>query len=278
MLYMAELFARQQRPRGIKICWWSGHSNGRYIGSSRWAARNYTSLDRHCLAICNSDMPGMRGASTFERCSSGPDLHPCYSSVIHDLTGQSVGMPAYVTGWDLSFKNLGISTCMSWSSTLPDQSTYSTGNSFMSRWWHTEDDLMSYVDPDLLALDGSVYALSLSRLLEADSLLNPHYIASELTRQLHAFENTEELQRLLLPFCLPRHLTKKDALKQTRVLNQALYTFKASWLQDWAIPMNFLPGLSMGQSSTARSKRSEWVIQSFLQDQLNRLYCLISSL
>ncbi len=267
-LNMAELFAERRMERGLKICWWSGHSNGRYAGSSAYAARRYDSLVRHCLALCNSDMPGLNGATDFARGSSGPDLHPLYASVVADLTGQTLRPGGFVTGWDLSFKNIGVSTCMSWTSTLPDGSPHGTAGGFMSWWWHTEADVMEHIAPAILETDARVYALTLSRLTRPQRFpFDNEKIAERLICELKRYDGTERLRASLSAM----KFGGGDDLPVCRLLNRALYAFKGAAVQDWAAPLNLLPGLSLAQNARVRGEFAQLTLEAFRTAQLNRL-------
>lgn len=274
-LAVAELFAARPLARGIKICWWSGHSNGRYAGSSAFAAERFDSLRRRCLALCNADMPGLRGAGDFARGSSGPDLHGLYASVVADVTGQVLRPGGFVTGWDLSFKNIGVSSCMSWSSTLPDGSPDATGNGFMSWWWHTEEDVMEHVDPGVMKQDARLYALALSRLASPEKFpFGVPALAAALERELTHYEGTEDLRAWLKRLPLPR----MDPLRATRLLNRALYAFKDAQQQDWAAPLDWLPGLALARDASPRTERARLMVRSFRRAQLNRLGELLCAL
>lgn len=274
-LAMAGLFAARPLARGIKICWWSGHSNGRYAGSSAFAADNFDSLRRRCLALCNADMPGLRGADDFARGSSGPDLRGLYASVVADVTGQKLRPGGFVTGWDLSFKNIGVSSCMSWSSTLPDGSPDGTANGFMSWWWHTEEDVMEHVDPGVMKQDARLYALALSRLASPKRFpFDVPALTAALERELPRYEDTEDLRARLKGLPLPR----MEPLRATRLLNRALYAFKDAPQQDWALPLDWLPGLALARDASPRTERARLMIRSFRRAQLNRLGDLICAL
>lgn len=274
-LAMAGLFAARPLARGIKICWWSGHSNGRYAGSSAFAADNFDSLRRRCLALCNADMPGLRGADDFARGSSGPDLRGLYASVVADVTGQKLRPGGFVTGWDLSFKNIGVSSCMSWSSTLPDGSPDGTANGFMSWWWHTEEDVMEHVDPVVMKQDARLYALALSRLASPKRFpFDVPALTAALERELPRYEDTEDLRARLKGLPLPR----MEPLRATRLLNRALYAFKDAPQQDWALPLDWLPGLALARDASPRTERARLMIRSFRRAQLNRLGDLICAL
>ncbi|MBQ8090979.1 MAG: M28 family peptidase [Pyramidobacter sp.] len=284
-LTMAKLFAQTKGfKRGLKICWWSGHSNGRYAGSEAYVRKNYRSLRDHCLALCNTDLPGQRGATDFGRGSSTPDLEPLYAGVVTDVTNQKLRHSAYVTGWDMTLKNLGISSCMSWSSTPPDGSSVATGSQlvggFMTRWWHTEDDVMDYVDKDILLTDAKIYALSINRLLTADNILNPAATLDEVQNELKAYACAEELRAALsaVRSDIVTDRDPKSLLRRTRLLNKMLYAFKGAHEQDWATGLHYVPGLWLAENSHPVNDREKLMVDAFRERQINRLWDLVDQL
>ncbi len=56
---------RDQLGRGVRICWWPGHSHGRYSGSTWYADTFFADLADNCLAYHNIDSPGVRGATRY---------------------------------------------------------------------------------------------------------------------------------------------------------------------------------------------------------------------
>ena len=49
--------------RSVRFVLWSGHSHGRYAGSTAWCDAHFEELERHCLLNVNSDCLGGRGAT-----------------------------------------------------------------------------------------------------------------------------------------------------------------------------------------------------------------------
>ncbi|MFQ8815571.1 MAG: M28 family metallopeptidase [Sutterella wadsworthensis] len=49
--------------RSVRFVLWSGHSHGRYAGSTAWCDAHFEELERHCLLNVNSDCLGGHGAT-----------------------------------------------------------------------------------------------------------------------------------------------------------------------------------------------------------------------
>src|SRR5262249_42283782 len=65
MLEAARLMAarRAEWRRGLRVCFWSGHSHGRYSSSAWYVDENFAELDCRCVAHVNVDSTGGIGAT-----------------------------------------------------------------------------------------------------------------------------------------------------------------------------------------------------------------------
>lgn len=53
---------RERLTRSVRIAWWPGHSNGRYMGSTWYCDHHWDELREHCIAHINLDLMGCKGA------------------------------------------------------------------------------------------------------------------------------------------------------------------------------------------------------------------------
>lgn len=173
----------------VKAVFWSGHSNGRYAGSAGYASSRFTDLWNRCIGYINIDMPGLRGAADYTRLASGPELAEAAGTIVSEITGQKGRYVKPVRGWDQSFQNIGVSPFFVWASTLPKGHPDSTASSFMSYWWHTEEDLPPYHDPHILLQDGKIYTLAAYRLgTKPERLFKPERLLEEIESRLLQLE------------------------------------------------------------------------------------------
>ena len=134
---------------------------------------------------------------------------------------------------------------------------------------------MEHIDRAILDTDARVYALTLSRLLRpAEFPFDNGAIAAVLARNLRRFDDAAELSDSLEKMRFGR----KNALAACRLLNRALYTFKGPVVQDWALPLDFVPGLSLAEKSHPEGDRARMALESFRASQINRLGELIRQL
>ena len=163
---------RAKLSRSVRIAWWSGHSHGRYAGSTWYADAFGLDLIEHCVAQVNCDSPGCRWATEYRDLSVMPELVEFTRNTIRDLTGQEAATERPPRAGDYSFNNLGISGALMLSSTMPqavadEHGYYAVGGCGGNIAWHTVDDTIEIADRDNLVRDIAVYGTIVWRLANA---------------------------------------------------------------------------------------------------------------
>ena len=166
---------RDTLARSVRIAWWSGHSHGRYAGSTWYADAFALDLLENCVAQVNCDSPGCRWATEYRDLSVNPELAEFTRAVIRDLTGQEAETERPLRAGDYSFNNLGISGTLMLSSTMPEavareHNYYAVGGCGGNIAWHTVDDTIEIADRDNLGRDIKVYGGVTWRLANAPVL------------------------------------------------------------------------------------------------------------
>ena len=166
---------RAQLARSVRVAWWSGHSHGRYAGSTWYADAFGLDLIAHCVAQVNCDSPGCRWATEYRDVSWTPDLAAFTQAVIRDVTGLAAEGERPPRAGDYSFNNLGVSGTLMLSSTMPqsvadEHNYYAVGGCGGNIAWHTVDDTLEIADRDNLARDIKVYGAVVWRLANAPIL------------------------------------------------------------------------------------------------------------
>lgn len=159
---------RDRLRRSVRIAWWSGHSHGRYAGST-WFADTYAlDLDENCILHINCDSPGCRWATVFEDVFWMSEAEGIAKDVIRDVAGQSASGGRPLRAGDKSFSNIGVSTFYMLTSTMTkelmkEKGYYPVGGCGANIAWHTEDDTLEIADRDHLLRDIRVYAAAAFR-------------------------------------------------------------------------------------------------------------------
>ena len=179
MLEVARLLARHRDRlrRGIRFAFWSGHSHGRYAGSAWYADHAWEELHRRCILHLNVDSTGARGATDYSSFPATEDAQSFAEAVVSDVTGQPGRAHRSSRAGDQSFWGAGVPSAFMSLSGLPKQDTELSramarllGSAGFPWWWHTREDTIDKIDPDVLLLDTKVYLATALRLLNAPVL------------------------------------------------------------------------------------------------------------
>lgn len=186
---------RDALRRSVRIAWWSGHSHGRYAGSTWFADTFPTDLDENCIVHVNCDSPGCRWATVFEDVFWMSEAEEIARAVIRDTTGEESSGGRPLRAGDKSFSNIGVSTFYMLSSTMPkdlvkEKHYYPVGGCGGNIAWHTEDDTLEIADRDHLLRDIKLYAAAVLR--AANSPLYPLNFAAVAAEFEHTLRTYQE--------------------------------------------------------------------------------------
>lgn len=182
MLEVARVLGRTKRYRGVRFAFWSGHSHGRYSGSTWYADHHWHELHARCVAHINVDSVGGRGAVINRHAYAMPETRGVADQVIHALVGGHFTGGRVGRAGDQSFLGVGVPSLLMSLSEQPGDSPEAsrdfnirTGGATggLGWWWHTTDDLPDKIDPAALERDcriylGIVHAFSATPVLPLD--------------------------------------------------------------------------------------------------------------
>jgi hypothetical protein len=187
---------RQSLHRGMRLCFWSGHSHGRYAGSAWYADNHFEDLRRNCVAHVNIDSVGAQTATVLTEAFCMAETRDLGYTIIHGQTGVEYtgGRPS--RSGDQSFLAHGIPSL--WMS-LSEQEAGGKGISpaaitgsksgGLGWWWHTIHDTMDKLNPTFLVRDCKVYVSTLFRFCaEAVLPLNPVAAVEEYAQFLRQYQ------------------------------------------------------------------------------------------
>ncbi len=168
---------RESFRRSLRLAFWSGHSHGRYAGSTWYADHLWEDLHDNCVLHLNTDSPGGRGATVITEGQAMAETRGCAADVIRALTGEEFNGSRFGRSGDQSFMSLGIPSLFMFVSEQPPGQDESAGDvaellggpgakgGGVGWWWHTTEDTVDKLDPDLLVRDTRIYAAVAYRLL-----------------------------------------------------------------------------------------------------------------
>jgi Peptidase family M28 len=189
MLEVARLFAGERAAwrRGLRLCFWSGHSHGRYSGSTWYADTHWDELARRCLVHVNVDSTGARGNTVMADALSSAELGGLAAEAVRTQGGQELEGLRMSRAGDQSFWGVGVPSLFMGMGEQPAGSAESIMGAVIGGggtrkgagfgwWWHTPDDTLDKMDASLLVRDTRVYVHALWRLL-TDRVLPLDYVA-----------------------------------------------------------------------------------------------------
>ena len=183
------------------MAFWSGHSHGRYAGSAWYADNYWEDLHDNCVLHLNVDSTGGRDATVLTEAHAMAETRGCAADVIRELTGVEFSGTRFGRAGDQSFLGHGIpSLFMSLSEQPPAEGDSAGGfaeltggqggkSGGLGWWWHTTEDTLDKIDPDLLVRDTRIYAAIAHRFLSSRVVpLDVRAAADELLEHLRGWQ------------------------------------------------------------------------------------------
>jgi len=180
--------------RSLRVCFWSGHSHGRYSSSSWYADEHWMELEARCAAHVNTDSLGGIGATVLSNAAAMPALKALAAEAVA-AEGQPYAGKRKTRNSDESFGGIGIASMFGSISSQPPGGVKIRNE--LGWWWHTPHDRIDKVDRANLERDTRVLLHATWRLL-ADAVL-------PLDNAAHAADLLAALDPLVAP-CAARGL------------------------------------------------------------------------
>ena len=153
--------------RGLRLAFFPGHSQGTYAGSTWYADNHWEELHDRCLLQITVDSTGARGATVY-RATVMPETEALGVDAIRDAIGVTPdSRPISRMHGDQSFWGCGVpSVYITLSAVPPELAVNKVKGQPLSGtpwYWHTPDDTIDKIDPEVLRLDTRVYLLAAFR-------------------------------------------------------------------------------------------------------------------
>jgi hypothetical protein len=267
------LKARESWKRGLRLCFWSGHSHGRYSGSAWYVDEHFDELARRCVAHVNVDSTGGIGATVLEDVCSGAELRPLAAEAIAAVAGVKISGKRMSRSSDMSFWGVGIPAMFGSLSHQPAGPVKM--RNALGWWWHTPHDTIDKIDPDFLARDTKVFVHTLSRLLTSeivplDYSVTAGEIFSEIDSLARKLQDRVDLSALLAAASTFVDLTQKIGtetaeperinaalMRVSRALVPMEYTEGDRFRHDPALPQPAWPTLQPLRDCAASAAGSD---------------------
>lgn len=300
MMEVARLLAtvKGDLERGIKFVFWSGHSHGRYSGSTWYVDNHWQELYDHCVAHVNIDSVGGVGATVLTEGMIHPELAAMGADVVRTYTGEHYEGRRVNRSSDQSFTGVGIPSFWSAFSEQPPGADavgftrlFGGKSGGLGWWWHTVHDTMDKIDPALLERDCRCFMAGVARLLLSERLpMDPSAAAAtflghlkeyaskaagrvDLGAALDRAERLVAMARRLNSASMPADRFNQAAMAISRALIPTEYTEAGPYSHDPALPVPPIPCLRRVEdlAATARDSDSEKFLRPLVTRGLNRV-------
>ncbi len=189
---------RAQLRRTLRLAFWSGHSHGRYAGSAWYCDTNWEDLYDNCILHINIDSVGAKGATVLSEANSMAETRELGAAAVELMSGENFTGSRFGRAGDQSFWGTGTpSLFMGLSEQEPstDPASQAFAQLFgngkaggFGWWWHTTEDTIDKIDPDLLERDCKVYVNTVFQACSQPIIpINQLAVIDELAVYLHDY-------------------------------------------------------------------------------------------
>jgi len=270
MLEVGRVLSRYQEMlrRGLRLAFWSGHSHGRYSGSTWYVDNFWGELYGRCVAHVNVDSVGAMGATDLSHQQVMREAEEFVVTAVREVTGEEALGVRLSRAGDQSFWGVGITSMLCEPSGNPKTRGGESDLTPWGWWWHTEGDTLDKIDKEFLLRDAKIYlvvvgGLCARRLLPYRFEPTTKEIEDTLRKYARISRGRLDLAEVVREAYMLRIQVRRldeEILKlnnrddDTRIANEALkklgrilipvnYTKVGRFDQDLAVPIPPIPGL-----------------------------------
>lgn len=289
MMELARVFHENQEDlkRSIVFAWWSGHSDGRYSGSTWYYDQHWEELKENCVAHINLDICGCKGSDLVGFNTSMLEGEAFDKEFLEKYNDEEPIPPVPMARFaDQTF----------WGADVPFAIMPKFGKKGeFFYWWHTKEDSFDKVDSKIVSRDTDVIAELMVIFAQCKRL------PADMTGFLTIMENRlqmieketsedfelssmwpvfEKLQKTMEQFANAFENRQEDdenmddyVLKIAGELVRITYTAGSQYHQDPATEEPMFPGLSIAMGLTPENTSPDYylAVQTRFVRQRNRL-------
>ena len=290
MMELARVFRENQEDlkRSIVFAWWSGHSDGRYSGSTWYYDQHWEELKENCVAHINLDICGCKGSDLVGFNTSMLEGEAFDKEFLEKYNDEEPIPPVPMARFaDQTF----------WGADVPFaiMPKFGKKKGEFFYWWHTKEDSFDKVDSKIVSRDTDVIAELMVIFAQCKRL------PADMTGFLTVMENRlqmieketsgdfelssmwpvfEKLQKTMEQFENALESRREDdenmddyILKIAGELVRITYTAGSQYHQDPATEEPMFPGLSIAMGLTPENTSPDYylAVQTRFVRQRNRL-------
>lgn len=284
---------RDQLERSVVLAWWSGHSDGKYAGSTYYYDTHYQQLREHCVAHVNMDIAGCFTSDLVAFNTARAESERFDLEFLEEFNALPPQPPIPMARFaDQTFWGAGVPLAI-----MPRFNRRELGDGIFY-WWHTAEDTLDKADPKIVMRDYRVIGKLACLFAAGDRLpLDLTGFVRLMEADLRELESKLEEPFSLAPVfdCLPwvkaaaaevekayaeNRENEPLAVRFAGELTRLTYTASSPYDQDPAVPQPWFPGLSRAAGRTGENCTEEYflALQTDFLRQRNRLVSQLEQL
>lgn len=273
--------------RTVVFAWWSGHSDGRYAGSTWYFDNHWHELKDKCVAHVNMDICGCMGSDLVGFNTSMIEGALFDEEFLKDYNDEKpiapIPMPRFA---DQTFWGADVPLAI-----MPEFNRKCEDMKLPFYWWHSKLDSIDKIDPKIVMRDSKVISKLACLIANADCLpvqlfeyvdtmekqlrtieagLNPDFNIADV------FPYIERLRAVIkkLEASLPEHPDNDSIIKSIAgELTRITYTYSSPYHQDLAVEQPLFPKLSAAVGLSPENTKPDFYLatKTMFTRQKNRL-------
>ena len=194
-----ELLSIKGRKHDVCYVIWSGHSHGRYAGSTAWHDKHFTWLRDKVFLNLNCDCLGATGSTILGK----TPVMACTKALArqsHEGRDYQEAFTGFNRSCDQSFMSMGIPSVFSNISEVPPSGTVSLKVAGLSGvygpYWHSTDDTLQAINREALTRDAEIFTKGLIQAVAEgpkvlDLMTEWNEFCNDIRKKLEAIKKTK---------------------------------------------------------------------------------------
>ena len=262
---------KSELQRTVVLAWWSGHSDGRYSGSTWYYDKYWKDLFENCVAHINMDICGCKGSDLVGLNTSMLEGEEFDLKFLSEFNQSEPMKPIPMARFaDQTFWGANVPFAI-----MPKFTRKVDSGEAIFDWWHTKQDTLDKVDPDVALRDIRV----ISKLAAFFATINP--LPADLSgfinlmeARLKAIENAlcadfdisplyPYISRMRsavisLEKAMKNHSHTDDIIiKVGGEMTRLMYTYSSRYHHDHAVEQQLFPKLSIAMGKNADNMKAD---------------------
>lgn len=289
MIDLARVLQEHQSElyRTVVLAWWSGHSDGRYSGSTWYYDNNFKYLFDNCVAHINMDICGCKGSDLVGLNTSMLEGEEFDQKFLSEFNQSEPMKPIPMARFaDQTFWGANVPFTI-----MPKFTRRVDSGEAIFDWWHTKQDTLDKVDPNIVLRDIKVISKLTAIFASADPLpadLNGFVNLMEARLKtiedalcadfdlssVYPYISKMRATIIALEKAVKNHSHSDDiVIRVGGEMTRLIYTYSSRYHHDHAVEQHLFPKLSIAMGKNPGNMKADHylALKTTFVRQRNRL-------